>query len=59
MGMNLLSELRISMKTLIVSIPLGKDEKVSGVVAVPDNFQKDTTAGVIWRMGPATTWKIR
>jgi len=33
------------MKTLKVSIPLGKDEKVSGVIAVPDNFQKDTTAG--------------
>ena len=39
------------MKTLKVSIPLGKDEKVSGVIAVPDNFQKDTTAGVILAHG--------
>jgi hypothetical protein len=39
------------MKTLKVSIPLGKDEKVSGVIAVPDNFQKDTAAGVILAHG--------
>lgn len=28
------------MKTLKLSIPVTEDEKVSGMVAVPDNFQK-------------------
>jgi predicted alpha/beta-hydrolase family hydrolase len=39
------------MKSLNVSIPIGKDDKVSGVVAAPDNFQKDKTVGVILAHG--------
>ena len=39
------------MKSLKVSIPIGKDEMVSGVVAIPDNFQKDKTVGVILAHG--------
>jgi predicted alpha/beta-hydrolase family hydrolase len=39
------------MKTLKLSIPITGDEKVSGVVAVPANFQKDKTIGVILAHG--------
>ncbi len=42
---NLLSAMGILMKTLKVAIPVTEDETVSGVVAVPENFQKDSTAG--------------
>ena len=39
------------MKTLKVSIPIADDEKVSGVVAVPSDFQKGKTVGVILAHG--------
>ena len=39
------------MKFKKISIPIGKDEKVSGVIAVPENFQKDNTVGVILAHG--------
>ena len=39
------------MKIEKVSIPIGKDETVSGEVAVPENFQKDNTIGVILAHG--------
>ena len=41
------------MKTLKVSIPIADDEKVSGVVAVPADFQKENTIGVILAHGAA------
>ena len=39
------------MKFKKISISIGKDEKVSGVIAVPENFQKDNTVGVILAHG--------
>ena len=39
------------MNSIKVSISVGKDEKVSGVLAVPANFQKDRTVGVILAHG--------
>lgn len=39
------------MKSRKVSIPVGKDEKVSGVVSIPDGFQPSKTAGVILAHG--------
>jgi predicted alpha/beta-hydrolase family hydrolase len=39
------------MRTLKVSIPISDDEKVSGVVAVPADFQKGKTVGVILAHG--------
>jgi predicted alpha/beta-hydrolase family hydrolase len=39
------------MKTQKVSIPIGKDEKVSGVVSIPDGFQSSKTVGVILAHG--------
>ena len=36
-----------------VSIPIAEDEKVSGVVAVPADFQKGETIGVILAHGAA------
>ena len=41
------------MRTLKVSIPIVDDEKVSGVVAVPADFQKEKTIGVILAHGAA------
>ena len=41
------------MRTLKVSIPIADDEKVSGVVAVPADFQKGKTIGVILAHGAA------
>ncbi|MEX1327717.1 MAG: alpha/beta fold hydrolase [Desulfobacterales bacterium] len=41
------------MRTLKVSIPIADDEKVSGVVAVPSDFQKGKTIGVILAHGAA------
>lgn len=41
------------MNSIKVSIPIGKDETVSGVVAVPENFQKGKTVGVILAHGAA------
>lgn len=39
------------MKIQKVSIPIGTDEKVSAAVAVPENFQKGKTVGVILAHG--------
>ena len=39
------------MKSRIVSIPVGKDEKVSGVLSIPDGFQPSKTVGVILAHG--------
>ena len=39
------------MKTLKVAIPVTGDETVSGVVAVPENYKKDKTVGVILAHG--------
>ncbi len=39
------------MKTLKVSIPIAEDEKVSGVVAIPADFQKQKSVGVILAHG--------
>ena len=39
------------MKTLKVSIPVTEDEKVSAVIAVPANFQKGKTVGIILAHG--------
>jgi len=39
------------MKTLIVSIPVGKDETVSGVVSVPQGFRPSKTTAVILAHG--------
>jgi predicted alpha/beta-hydrolase family hydrolase len=39
------------MRTQKVSIPVSEDEKVSGVIAVPANFQKGKTVGVILAHG--------
>ena len=39
------------MRTLKISIPIADDEKVSGVVAVPADFQKEKTIGVILAHG--------
>ena len=36
-----------------VSIPLGKDETVSGVLSVPENFESAKTIGVIFAHGAA------
>jgi predicted alpha/beta-hydrolase family hydrolase len=41
------------MRTLKVSIPITDDEKVSGVVTVPVDFQKEKTIGVILAHGAA------
>ena len=41
------------MRTLKVSIPIADDEKVSGVVAVPADFKKGKTIGVILAHGAA------
>jgi predicted alpha/beta-hydrolase family hydrolase len=41
------------MRKLKVSIPIADDEKVSGVVAVPADFQKEKTIGVILAHGAA------
>jgi predicted alpha/beta-hydrolase family hydrolase len=41
------------MRTLKVTIPIADDEKVSGVVAVPADFQKGKTIGVILAHGAA------
>jgi predicted alpha/beta-hydrolase family hydrolase len=36
-----------------VSIPVGDDEKISGVLSVPENFKSGKTAGVIFAHGAA------
>ena len=41
------------MKTLKVSIPISEGEKVSGVISVPADFNKDKTVGVILAHGAA------
>ena len=41
------------MRTLKVTIPIADDEKVSGVVAIPADFQKEKTIGVILAHGAA------
>ena len=41
------------MRTLKISIPIAEDEKVSGVVAIPADFQKGKTLGVILAHGAA------
>jgi len=41
------------MRTLKVTIPIADDEKVSGVIAVPADFQKEKTIGVIMAHGAA------
>lgn len=39
------------MKTCYVSIPVGKDEKVSGIFSIPDTYQPSKTIGVILAHG--------
>ncbi len=39
------------MRTLKVSIPIVEDEKVSGVVVIPEGFQMEETDGVIIPFG--------
>ena len=39
------------MKTCYVSIPVGKDEMVSGIVSIPDTYQPSKTLGVILAHG--------
>ena len=39
------------MKTCHVSIPIGKGEKVSGIVKLPDGFKSSKTAGIILAHG--------
>ena len=39
------------MKTCYVSIPVGKDEKVSGIYSIPDTYQPSKTIGVILAHG--------
>jgi len=39
------------MKTCMVWIPVGKDDKVSGIVTIPDGFESSKTAGVILAHG--------
>jgi len=41
------------MRTLKVTIPIADDENVSGVVAIPADFQKEKTIGVILVHGAA------
>ena len=41
------------MNTHNVSIPLGDDERVSGVLSVPGDFERDRTMGVIFAHGAA------
>ena len=41
------------MKTCYVSIPVGNDKKVSGIVSIPDTYQPSKTIGVILAHGAA------
>ena len=41
------------MKSRKVSIPVGKDETVSGVISIPQGYQPSKTIGVILAHGSA------
>jgi hypothetical protein len=45
------------MTTKEVAIPLGGDERVSGVVSIPENYERDRTMGVIFAHGDANDMK--
>ena len=42
------------MKTCHVSIPIGKGEKISGIIKLPDGFESSKTVGIILATVPET-----